>query len=240
MARISRVLAVCTFLLVSSSNAAAVGLIVASGDSTPMATAGTPDNNVFFSNVLGVGTSVVVHEAPNDFLGTSLSNFYGSLTGVSSAYVNIGEITASMLSGVDLFVSSLFGGALSAGEVSLLNTFVDGGGSLMFMGEYTNTFAGINSALAELGSAMRLIGEPDEPAGSYSAIVLSDPLTSGVSSFTYGYGYGVSGGTSIFKESISNRVFMAYENVNGVSEPGAFALLGLGLAALAAARRRKQ
>lgn len=234
---ISRALLACAFLSVGASNVVA-GVIIASGDSTPMAYAGNPNNNVFFSNVLGSGKSVVVHESPNDYLGTTLSDYYSSLAGVSSTYINNGEITAAMLSGVHLFVTSLYWGALSASEVSILNSFRDGGGSLMFMGEYTNPFTDINSALAALGSSMQLFGDPVN-SGTHSATVLADPLTTGVSRFSYGYGYGVSGGTPLFIEELApSRVFMAYENTNVIPEPGTLALLGFSLVGLAAMRKR--
>jgi hypothetical protein len=104
---IPKALAVLVFVVIWSSKAAA-GLIIASGDSTPIAYLANPSNGLFFSNVLGTGTSVVVHELPPLTVGNALSDYYDSLPGVSSTYVDSGEITAGMLSGVDLFVTSLW------------------------------------------------------------------------------------------------------------------------------------
>ena len=112
--------------------------IFASGDSTPAYYAGDNDNNVFFENILDGGTSVVVHELSNSSIGGNLDNFYNSLAGVSSIhYQSSTTITASLLADVDFFVTGLHDGGLDATESGVLSAYLAGGGSILFMGEYT-------------------------------------------------------------------------------------------------------
>lgn len=211
---------------------ASAGYIMALGDETPMAYAGTPDNNVFFNNILGTGTSVLVHETVCPACGPSLSGYYDSLPGVGSSLVS-GDITAGLLFGVDLFITGLTGGPLSPGEVVALEDFLDAGGSLLFSGDYTYSFAAVNSALVALGSGLSLYGPPID-IGPWYAFVLLDSLTAGVGSFRYGYAYGVSGGTPLFLRS-DESPFLAYETYNNASpipEPSTILLLGAGLVGL--------
>ena len=213
------------------------GMIIASGDATPAFYAADPDNNVFFTNVLGSGNSVIIHDQNNPTMGNKINTFFNSLSGVTSDLFENETVTSSMLSGVDLFVTSLNTDQLAVTEIDVLDIFLDDGGTVLFMGDYVNPETRINNALAGLGSAMRLDGILSA-AGTYFAGVDSDPLTSGVSSFTYGYTYGVTGGTSLFRDE-NNRTFMAYEGTtSSVPEPSTLILMGVGLITLLIKRKR--
>jgi len=234
--KISKILLLCLFGVLSISTASA-SLIIASGDSTPAFYAADSDNNVFFSNILGSGTSVLAHELSNSIIGGNLSSYYDGLAGVSSTYLDNSSITAGMLSGVDLFVTGLREGGFDASEMSALNSFVDSGGSVMFMGEYTYAFNDINDALAGIGSSMSLFGANID-IGTHYAGVAVDPLTSGVSEYQYGATYGVSGGTALFYDS-TERVMTAYERTS-VPESSTLLLLGFSLLGFVLISKKRQ
>lgn len=236
MSKLHTYLLLCIFGLFAASSASA-GLIIASGDSTPAFYAADSDNDVFFANILAGGTSVLGHELSNSSIGMNLSGYYNSLTGVSSTYLDNSAITAAMLTGVDLFITGLREGGLSTSELSALTDYVNAGGSVMFMGEYTYPFDSINAALASIGSGMSLVA-PLTDIGTHPAGVVPDALTTGVTNFSYGYTYGVLGGTALFTDS-TGRTFMAYESTGTkVPEPSSLLLFGTALLGLAFSRKK--
>ena len=238
---ISKFLLLCLFVALSISSTAFAGALFVSGDSTPAFYASDNDNNKFFENILQGGNSVLVHDAPTDAIGNNLSDYYDSLTGVSSSYVGNQVVSAGSLSGVDLFVTGLFHDALNASELDVLSSFLDSGGTALLMGEYVTPVSNINSALTGLGSGMSLYGDLT-PIGTYYATgsqIATDPYTLSVNSFTYGYTYGVLSGTSLFFDD-SGRAFLAYEQGNGaVPEPGTMMLLGSGMIGMVPFIRRR-
>ena len=237
MKRSFRILALVCLVEVLSISSAASAMIFASGDNTPAYYAADSDNNTFFQNILQGGTSVLVHEAAGSMLGGNLSAYYDSLPGVSSSYTGSADVTTSLLSGVDFFVTGLFGGALAESEISAIASLLNSGGSVLFMGDYRDPVTSINSALAALQSDMRL-NEPFSDSGicyATGSSIATDPFTTGVSSLTYGATRGVSGGTPLFFDS-GDRAFMAYGPV--VPVPGAVVLGSLGLGFAGWLRRR--
>ena len=141
-----------------------------------------------------------------------------------------------MFSGIDLFITGLREGGFASDELSALNSFIDTGGSVMFMGEYTYAYTDINNALTGIGSGMSLYGENIDTGTNYAGVA-SDPLTAGVSLYHYGATYGVSGGTSLFFDS-RQRTITAYEQTS-VPEASSLYLLAFGLLGLFGASRRK-
>lgn len=219
------------------------GILVLSGDSNitnPLDGSGgaggiDPGNGVFFTNVLGGGTSVSMHgdlTVNNDGFD-ALNDHYNSLGGVTSTVFN-GAITAGQLAGSDLFISFLPNDAFTGAELTAMGDFYNGGGSIMFFGEhegFSDENDRINAALGALGSSMSIISNTFFDSGYHTATtgngqIEADPLTAGVTTFTYAAPSEamVAGGTTLFTGTAPEfDPFVAYESNNGgpvIPEPG--------------------
>lgn len=248
MKRFLPAVAALAFLLLTNLSAFA-GVIVVSGDGNFAnaldGSGGVPldaNNQQFFVNVLGGGTTVlvqsVVSTSPSlNVADTAVNNFYNGLGGVSSSIYS-GLVDATALSGIDLYVSIVPNDAYTVAEIGALSSFVGSGGSLFLLGDnssFSTENGYLNSLLAGLGSSMSIVD------GAVSgAIPVADSLTVGVGNAQYVLGSTVSGGTLLFQSSFGDRL-VAYENtpVVNIPEPGTLGLFGLGLAGLCLARRKR-
>jgi hypothetical protein len=202
-------------------------------------------NQRFFQNVLQGGTRVCVLESVSvgsvDLSDTDINSFYNTLPGVSSVLVS-GTLTSGILAGVNLFVSPVPDHSFTGPELTLLGSFLSGGGSIFFLGEnnssdFTSANTVINSALAALGSPLSIVPDLFDSGfhGATGTQIATDPFTIGVTSFTYAAPSRVSGGTTLFYGS-GQQPFLAYQIV---PEPGSCVLLILGSALLLRVRARK-
>lgn len=213
-----------------------------------------PGNQLFFQNILGSGTRVVIHDR-SVFRGVSgpiintINTYYNGLGGVSSSAVS-GSVTSSALSGTNLFISLLPATDFSPDELTVLASF---GGDILFIGEaslspedtrdYAAITARINAALSGLGSSMSLLGNPVDPTGPRVARggqIAVDPYTQGITSFSYFTSADISTGTgkALFFGR-GGQPFIGYEVV-GVPEPASLLLIGVGLGGFWVARRKLQ
>ena len=221
------------------------GTIVTSGDSS-IAAGVSGGNATFFQNVLGAGTSVLIQELDSGTAGYggSIANYYNGLGGVTATQSTAASITS--LAGVNLFISMLPQSAYSSGEISAMQSLLASGGTIFFIGESTGYGPGgiadpiITSTLATLGSTMTMAGN-DHGTYPTGATVLANPLTAGVSSFTYGFTSFITGGTPLF-DTVGGTPFIAVESVGGAATPEPVTgLMTLGgLAGLGLLARRKK
>ncbi len=234
-------------------------LLVVSGDENITnalvgnGTAVNVGNQLFFSNVLAnapgsnrvlvQGTDISGFDAPV----ASINTFYNTLPGVTST-IQAGPVTAASLSGVNLFVSAIPATAFTPAEITALSNFSTGGGSIFLLGDGANFApvpdANLNALLVGLGSSLLIVPDNLDPGFQTvggSQIAAGNPLTAGVTSFTYTFVSQVSGGTSLFTAS-GGQTYIAATGIRptAVPEPGSIALLtGLSLTGAAFLRRRK-
>jgi hypothetical protein len=226
------------------------GTVIASGDSN-IATSMTGGNATFFTNVLGSGTGVLIQELESVTAasGVNIANYYNGLPGVTATQTTATSVTS--LAGVNLFITILPQAAYSADEISAMSSFLSGGGTLFFIGESSGYSGGgvadpiITSTLSALGSTMTMSGN-DGSFYSRNAVVVSNPLTAGVGTFTYGFTSFVSGGTALFDTNpgaAQGSPFVEVQTVGGTSttpEPVSEVLTLGGLAGLGLLARRKK
>jgi hypothetical protein len=199
-------LPIVSFVGLIAAPVASAGTTILSGDSnlgngidgsggTPI----TPGNSRWFNNILGAGTSVKIQIEATAATesAAAINNYYNSLPGVTSSFFS-GTIAPAELAGVNLFISMLPNNDYTAGEISALSGFLNGGGTLLLCGDASQNFSAsngrLNAALAALGSSMRLGTASLDPGINTTTNIVADPLNAGVSSFTYAFTDDIVGG----------------------------------------------
>jgi hypothetical protein len=249
-----RVLVLLVASLVAGA-AAFAGTVVVSGDSNlgngidGSAGAAIEDNGLFFSNLLGAGTSVALRTTTNGDTGTEVTsqdailNYYGGLPGVTVDAFSA-PVMPALLSGVNLLIAFLPDIAFTAGETSAIAAFLNGGGTVLFTGEWVPfdsvADTNVNSILSALGSPLA-IAPASLDSGFHVASgsqIAADPLTAGISEFSYAATSGVTGGTPLFFTT-NGTPFMEYAPTSTTPEPSTLLLVvGAGLGLLVFRRRR--
>jgi hypothetical protein len=205
-----------------------------------------PGNQQFFENILQGGTSVLILQGASGGSAAEwcshLITFYTDLGKIASLIS--GPVTGAQLAGVNLFIAPVPADPFDASEISALNNFLTGGGSIFFLGENEMNYARengyINDALIALGSSLSIIGGSID-AGFHTVTdsqIVVDPFTTGVTSFSYGYTSQVVGGTYLLFES-GGQPFVEFSGAALVLEPSTMILLGYGLIGLSGYGKKK-
>ncbi|MBS1827648.1 MAG: PEP-CTERM sorting domain-containing protein [Acidobacteria bacterium] len=194
------------------------------------------DNDVFLMNALEGGSNVkFLSSSSFGLYVTVFGNFYTGQGATVSTFS--GAVTDAQLAGVDLFFAILPDDAFVAAEITALQNFLIGGGTVFFVGdsggpEVTNGINSINGALMALGSTMSIVRDTFN-SGVVAAQVASDPYTAGVNTFYQGVSSQVAGGTVLFRGQpfVANVPFLAYERIGDVPEPSTLVWMlgGLGI-----------
>lgn len=145
-----------------------------------------------------------------------------------------------------MLVAPLPDHAFVASEIAIFSNFLTQGGSIFFTGEnnnFTTSNTTINTTLAALGSSMSINSSMFDN-GTYTATgsqIAADPLTTGVSTFTYGAPSQVTVGNGIpLFFGTGGQPFISYEGTSSVPIPAAIWIFGSGLLGLVGIRRKFQ
>ncbi|MEM7754039.1 MAG: hypothetical protein AAF297_00205 [Planctomycetota bacterium] len=248
-----RYIALSAIAVITTHASAGPGSIYLSGDSSvlyailPGGFGVFPnDNDTFFSNVLGSGDNVRLLAGSLPAPGSDLVNtFYNSLSGVNSSTLNAADpLDAPAIDDVDLLFVALPSRSFDAQEISLLLSYLAGGGDLFFVAEHGafdfQANARINETLGALGSDLRVLSTFDD-AGALAATtangqILDRPVTDGVDTFVYGGQAisAVSGGKTLFLQTDGRTPFLSTQQI---PSPATTVLIATTLA-IAPRRRR--
>jgi hypothetical protein len=238
--------------LVAASPALAAGTVIVSGDSNIfnapiLANAG----NTGFMDRLG-GSNVLIRTSGIAGFGAQsadLASFYNARGVAAGTVASNTAITASLLSGVSLFVAIGPTDAFTGSEVAAISSFLGGGGRLMLVGEFARNAQGglapsnaaintnINNLLAGLNNPMRLSLDTPLVAGlATGSVATVTPLTAGLTSIQYAAATEALGGVTLFNTA-NGLGFIAG---TGVPEPANWAMLIAGFGLVGAMQRRRR
>lgn len=245
---LSAVCAVAAFGTFAATPGASASTLVVSGDTTFFTDSdATNDNLQFVANVLGSGTEILYQGGASPFFNGNIPLLLGPLGTVSTLSFS-DTITASALSGQDLFITARPADPFTAAETSAISDFLSGGGSVLLTGEYEPLGATgnghINGLLAGLGSTMSILpGTALDAPGDAFAGITADALTTGVGVFAYGFASAVSGGTTLFTSELTGTGFISaqtFATTPPIPLPASLPLLLAGLGAVAMIKRRRR
>jgi hypothetical protein len=173
------------------------------------------------------GSVTVWGEALPDFNQSYISSFYTSIG--HTAVLATGQLDTVNLAGVNLLWATQPADAYTVGELSAMQTFLNGGGRIAFVGEH-GTFAPqennrINAAVSFLGGHIAIQNlSPDagfRTASVADGQILASPLTAGVNTYQYACfaPLVLSGGAHALMRGEDNpaQIMMAYEVIGNGS-----------------------
>jgi len=205
-------------------------------------------NTTFFTNLLGSGSTVVFQTTTNSDSSetNSQGGIIGLYTGLGKTVNSVTTVTGANLAGANLLISFLPDTAYTSAEMTAIQNFLNGGGTVLLTGEYSpfdpTADGNINALLTFLGSSMSInLNEFDSGFHTASGSQINaTPYTAGVTSFVYAATASVNGGTAIFNTT-TGQPFMAYtsSSTTTVPEPGTISLLFLALAGSSVVVRKK-
>lgn len=177
------------------------------------------------SSLSGAMASVVLSQNGSINPG-AINSFYASEGHTVNVISSGSAVIPGMLAGVDLFVAYEPSNSFTNSEISVMGSYLAGGGHILFQGEaggYSSAIvAYINGALSGLNANMSINGGSYDggyhTASKANGQILSHALTDGVDTFQYAYTSGVSGvsgGEALFLTSNRSTVWGASESVGG-------------------------
>jgi hypothetical protein len=178
-----------------------------------------PDNQLFYRNLLGSGTSVGVYSFASSVGGTGDDEalaFYDGLTGVTATSV-AGTITGAAIGGFDLFLIAALDRSPSQTEADALKAFSDAGNTLILGADPAQSLADtvprMNSLLSKLGSSLSLsttLSDIGSQTATGSAIEATS-VTAGLTSIAYGAASEISGGGTPLLRLKNGNPFAVYD-----------------------------
>lgn len=180
----------------------------------------TADSNVetntqFFENVFS-GTNVYGRRGTIQTWG--LDNWFGTAMATANSSSSGATITAAAISGIDWLVVS-GGPTPDATEMSLIDSFLAGGGNLYLGGEADNPYAAhttANAVLAHIGSPVFL----DDTANFFDdgTAVSASPYTAGAPNWVGAYAGNIVNGTPLY-QSAEGTTLVALASTSPIPEP---------------------
>lgn len=169
----------------------------------------------------------VFGEALSGFNLSTVNNFYNGVPGNNSSI--LAALTPGSLDGVGLLWATQPADAYTASELSVMTSFLAGGGRIAFMGEH-GTFAPqqnirINAALTALGADIQIVNQIVDSGFRTASVadgqILANPLTAGVSTYEYAaFAPLTISGTAqalMVGENNPNDIMMAFQNIGAGS-----------------------